>query len=56
MMKQMQMVMFFKNISLLGGSLAFAYNGAGPLSVDNRIAASEKVKTSQVNFGSPVKV
>jgi putative oxidoreductase len=56
MIKQMQMIMFFKNISLVGGSLAFAYNGAGPLSIDNRIASADKVKTSHVNFGSPVKV
>lgn len=36
MMKQMQMVMFFKNISMLGAALMIAYNGTGPLSIDNR--------------------
>jgi putative oxidoreductase len=35
MMQQMQMAMFMKNISMLGGALMIAYWGAGPLSLDN---------------------
>jgi len=31
-----QQVMFFKNISMLGGALLLAYHGAGPISVDGR--------------------
>jgi putative oxidoreductase len=34
MMRQMQMAMFMKNISMLGGALFIAYFGAGPESVD----------------------
>jgi putative oxidoreductase len=34
MMRQMQMAMFMKNISMLGGALLITYFGAGPLSVD----------------------
>jgi putative oxidoreductase len=36
MMKQMQMVNFMKNLSMLGGALVITYLGAGPLSLDNR--------------------
>jgi putative oxidoreductase len=36
MMAQMQMAMFMKNASMLGGALLIAYFGAGPLSVDAR--------------------
>jgi len=36
MMKQMQMAMFMKNISIMGGALIIAYFGAGPLSFDAR--------------------
>jgi putative oxidoreductase len=36
MMKQMQMVMFFKNISMLGAALMITYFGAGPFSLDAR--------------------
>lgn len=36
MMHQLQFVMFMKNVSLLGGALAFAAFGAGPLSLDAR--------------------
>lgn len=35
MAKQMDMVMFMKNISMLGGALMITYFGSGPLSVDN---------------------
>ena len=36
MMKQMQMVMFTKNLALMCGALFIAYFGAGPLSLDAR--------------------
>lgn len=36
MMHQMQMIMFFKNLSMLGGALLITQFGAGPWSVDNR--------------------
>jgi len=36
MVKQMDMVMFLKNIGLLGGALFIAFFGAGPLSIDQR--------------------
>ena len=36
MLAQMQMAMFMKNISMLGGALLISQVGAGPLSLDNR--------------------
>jgi putative oxidoreductase len=36
MMHQIQMVMFLKNLSMLGGALLIAQFGAGPWSLDNR--------------------
>jgi putative oxidoreductase len=36
MAHQMQMIMFFKNLSMLGGALLITQFGAGPWSVDNR--------------------
>jgi putative oxidoreductase len=36
MMAQMQMVMFLKNVSMLGGALLISQFGAGPLSLDAR--------------------
>lgn len=33
-MHQMQQINFMKNLSMLGGSMAFAYFGAGPISID----------------------
>jgi putative oxidoreductase len=36
MMQQIQMVMFFKNVSMLGGALLMTQLGAGPWSLDNR--------------------
>jgi putative oxidoreductase len=36
-MKQMQMAMFLKNISMLGGALMIAYFGSGPFSVDRKL-------------------
>jgi putative oxidoreductase len=38
MMKQLHMVMFMKNMGLLGGALLIYVFGAGPLSLDNRRA------------------
>lgn len=35
-MRQMQMAMFMKNISMLGGALLIAYFGSGPLSLDHK--------------------
>lgn len=32
--RQMQLIMFMKNVSMLGGALFIAYFGAGPLSLD----------------------
>lgn len=34
MSAMLQQVMFLKNLSMMGGALAFAYFGSGPLSVD----------------------
>lgn len=36
MMAQIQMIMFMKNISMLGGALFVSQFGAGPLSLDAR--------------------
>ncbi len=36
MMHQMQMIMFMKNVSMLGGALLLSQFGAGPWSLDNR--------------------
>ncbi len=36
MMAQMQMIMFMKNVSMLGGALLITQFGAGPLSLDAR--------------------
>lgn len=38
MQQQMQMAMFMKNVSILGGALLLAYFGPGPYSIDNRKA------------------
>jgi putative oxidoreductase len=40
MMRQLQLAMFMKNLSMLGGALLIAYFGSGPLSLDSRRAAS----------------
>jgi putative oxidoreductase len=34
MMAQMQMIMFMKNLSMLGGTLLISHFGAGPFSLD----------------------
>jgi len=36
MMKQMQMIMFFKNVSMTGAALFISQIGAGPFSLDAR--------------------
>src|SRR3984893_15312427 len=36
MVRQMQMILFMKNISMLGGALLLTQFGAGPWSLDNR--------------------
>jgi putative oxidoreductase len=36
MMQQMQMVMFMKNLAMLGGALLISQFGAGPLRLDSR--------------------
>jgi putative oxidoreductase len=36
MMEQLQMVMFMKNVAMLGGALLISQFGAGPLSLDAR--------------------
>lgn len=36
MMAQMQMIMFMKNVSMLGGTLLLSQTGAGPWSLDAR--------------------
>jgi putative oxidoreductase len=36
MMAQIQMILFMKNISMLGGALLISHFGAGPLSLDAR--------------------
>jgi putative oxidoreductase len=37
MQRMLQMAMFMKNISMLGGALLITYFGSGPLSLDNRV-------------------
>jgi len=37
MQRQMQMSMFMKNLSMLGGALIIAYFGSGPYSVDRKV-------------------
>ncbi len=37
MMAQMQMAMFFKNLSMVGAALLIAYYGSGPLSLDKKL-------------------
>lgn len=36
MMAQIQMILFMKNVSMLGGALLISHFGAGPLSLDAR--------------------
>ena len=46
MAAQMQMAMFIKNISILGGALMIAYFGTGPLSLDSL----SKNKVGKLNY------
>src|SRR5438445_166942 len=49
-MAQMQMAMFMKNVSMLGGALIVSYFGAGPLSIDAWLShrnLAEKEKEAQ---------
>jgi putative oxidoreductase len=46
MAAQMQMAMFIKNISILGGALMIAYFGTGPLSIDSLF----KNKSTKLNL------
>jgi putative oxidoreductase len=46
-MKQTQMAMFMKNISMLGGALLIAYFGAGPMSVDAQ--KHDDIETRKIN-------
>jgi putative oxidoreductase len=39
---QVQMVMFMKNVSMLGAAFLIAWFGAGPVSLDNRINKNDK--------------
>ena len=47
MMQKMDMVMFMKNISIMGASLIVAYFGSGPASLD---AVLDKKKEAQLKF------
>jgi len=42
MMHQMQMIMFMKNLSMLGAALLITQLGSGPWSLDNRSDASSR--------------
>ncbi len=44
MTKQMQMVMFFKNMSILGASVLVTYFGSGPLSLDEWVSEHSLLK------------
>ncbi|MCB0723151.1 MAG: DoxX family protein [Ignavibacteriae bacterium] len=46
MARQMQMVMFMKNISIMGGALIVSYFGSGPLSL------GESIEEKKENFSS----
>jgi putative oxidoreductase len=45
-MHQMQMVMFMKNVALIGGALTFVVHGAGALSVDSWLERRSEVTRS----------
>ncbi len=46
-MKQIQMVMFMKNLSMLGGALLIAYFGAGPMSFDAKQRPARPVSSTR---------
>ena len=41
-MAQMQMIMFFKNVAMLGGAFIFLYFGSGPLSIEKQAEKKEE--------------
>jgi putative oxidoreductase len=43
MMHQMQMVMFMKNLAIIGGALTFAVHGAGAYSLDARLERRSEI-------------
>ncbi|HJZ83559.1 MAG TPA: DoxX family protein [Polyangia bacterium] len=43
MMRQMDQIMFMKNLSMIGAALLIAHFGAGPVSVDNRQPADQGI-------------
>jgi putative oxidoreductase len=49
MMSRIQMAMFFKNISILGGAFFVAYFGSGPLSLDEWVSNYSNSKENVVN-------
>lgn len=48
-MAQQQMINFMKNVALTGAALYMAFFGAGPLSLDARIARSEALEVTRPN-------
>ncbi|MET0392975.1 MAG: DoxX family protein [Chitinophagaceae bacterium] len=54
MMQRMDMVMFMKNISLIGTALLLTYFGAGPVSIDERQAAKRSVRRRDNSVVAPV--
>jgi len=42
MAQQMQMAMFMKNVSMMGAAMLITYFGAGPWSVDEKMAGQRK--------------
>lgn len=49
---QIQMVMFLKNLALLGGALVFYYFGSGPLSLEKQVETDQaQSQTGQVEAG-----
>lgn len=50
-MAQMQLAMFMKNASMLGGALLIAYFGAGPLSLDAYLARDRGETTRASSLG-----
>jgi len=51
MMAQMQMVMFMKNVTMIGSALLIAHFGSGPLSLDAWLAARQ---TRRAEHNQPV--
>jgi putative oxidoreductase len=41
MVAKMNMIMFMKNVAMLGGALLISQFGSGPLSLDNRWLGSD---------------